>query len=127
MSQKSSVPQAASFVSMVLKRDTRDVTCVHAGDRVVHQEFCVDFRYAGCGSYGAKGLAEIISPLREFSSVLLCLRQMTRPAFRWKYPFRSLRRIHQPTKSNGSHKTEDHLARERDIKGALCTTLRFRN
>jgi P-type Cu2+ transporter len=46
MSQKSSIPQAASFVSVVLKRDTRDVFAIVALSRATYRKIVQNLLWA---------------------------------------------------------------------------------
>lgn len=62
---------------MVLKKLVPgNIPGIHAGDRVVHEQLCIELGNAGGRRNGSEGLTKIVPPLGERFSVLLCFRYM---------------------------------------------------
>ena|SRR5882672_9967438 len=64
-----------------------NVTSIHAGNSVVHQQFCIELRHT-CGSRNSsEALPKIVAPLRQRGSILLLLDEVPRCAVGGEYPF----------------------------------------
>ena len=52
---------------------SRDIASIHARNGMIHQKFCIELRYAGCGRNSSEALTKIVSPLRQCGSIFLLL------------------------------------------------------
>ena len=106
---------------------TCDVTDVHVGQRVVHEQVHVYLADSRRLTDGSIGLAKIAAPFREILARLLVLDQMARLAVGREEPRRRLLRIDCTTKTHSANHTSDHFAREWNVECPILAAFRLWN
>src|ERR1700742_2847807 len=104
---------------------TRNVPCIHARKRMVHQEMNVEFRNTCRLCERAIALAQVVAPLGENISLFLVLNEMSRFAVGWKHPGFRLLGKQDPSPPDCADDAAGHRSRKWDVECLHLSTLGF--